>query len=49
MKMTTIREVIAAIAALVLVFVMAVAATGIFGWNIPVLSDLAGMLGLSGQ
>ena len=48
MSMTRMREAIAAIVALLLVFVMAVAATGVFGWNIPVLSNLANMLGIGG-
>ncbi len=49
MQMTKMREVVAAIVALLLVFVMAVAATGVFGWNIPVLSNLAEMMGIGGQ
>lgn len=40
------REVMGAIFAIVLVFALLVGMTAIFGWNIPIISDIAGALGL---
>jgi hypothetical protein len=43
------RKAIAALFALAMVFLMLVVASVVFGWNIPVISDVADMLGLSSQ
>ena len=41
------RKVVAGLFALAMVFLMIVVASVVFGWNIPVVSDVADMLGLS--
>lgn len=41
------RKIVAGLFALVMVFLMLVLASVVFGWNIPVISDVADMLGLS--
>ncbi len=48
MRMTKTREMIGAIFAIVLVILFAAIATGLFGWNIPVLRDIANALGVGG-
>ena len=48
MNRTKVREVIAAIVALVLVVVLFAGMSVLFGWNIPVISDIARSLGLQG-
>lgn len=47
MKTVKIRETIAALVAVILVFGLLVMASAVFGWNIPVISDIANMLGLN--
>ena len=49
MKATKVRQSIAALVAIALIIVFAAIATGIFGWNIPLLKDLAEVMGVSPQ
>ena len=46
-KMVKIRETIAAIVAIVLVFVLILGLSVVFDWNIPVLRDIADAIGIS--
>lgn len=48
MRMTKTREIFGAIFALVLLVIFAAIATGLFGWNIPVLRDIANAMGVGG-
>lgn len=47
MKMVKIRETIAALVAVILVFGFIVMLAAVNGWNIPVVSNIANLLGLN--
>jgi hypothetical protein len=47
MKMVKVRETIAALVAVILVFGLLVMMSAVFGWNIPIISNVANMLGLN--
>lgn len=47
MSKVRMREKIAAFFALVLIFLLFVGMAGVFGWNIPVITDIARALGLA--
>lgn len=46
-KWVKIREKIAALVALVVVFLVVCLAAAVFGWNIPIISDVAARLGMT--
>lgn len=46
-KWVKVREKIAAIVALVVVFLVICLAAAVFGWNIPIISDIAASLGMT--
>jgi hypothetical protein len=47
MKWVKVREKIAALVAIVLIFLLIVVGSVVFGWNIPIVRDVARMLGLT--
>ena len=48
MKATKVREMFMGLVAIVIIVVVAALASAVFGWNIPVLRDIAAALGMGG-
>ncbi|MFM1920036.1 MAG: hypothetical protein RLZZ303_1670 [Candidatus Hydrogenedentota bacterium] len=48
MKATKVREMFMGLVAIVIIVVVAALASAVFGWNIPILRDIAGALGMGG-
>lgn len=48
MKATKVREMFMGLVAVVIIVVVAALASAVFGWNIPVLRDIAAALGMGG-
>lgn len=48
MKATKVREMFMGLVAIVIIVVVAALASAVFGWNIPILRDIAAALGMGG-
>ncbi len=46
LRWTQIRAFIGGVFAIAILILFAAAATGLFGWNIPILSDIASAIGI---